>query len=84
MSILKHTFESTPRITNASTPSLQKVLNVCLLVLCGNELMYSWYNPAALKWRTAVRVRTVERTNPNRPTLEHPSNIKHVLYKVSI
>ena len=40
--------------------------------------------PAVLKWRTAVRVRTVERTNPDRPTLEHPSNIKHVLYKVSI
>ena len=39
---------------------------------------------AALKWRTAVRVRTVERTNPDRPVLEHPSNIKPVLYNLSI
>ena len=40
-----------------------------------------WTNTAALKWRTAVRVRTVELTNPDRPDLEHPSNIKHVLQK---
>ena len=36
------------------------------------------------KLRTTVRVHTVERTNPDRPTLEYPSNIKRVLYKVSI
>ena len=31
---------------------------------------------AALKWQTVVWVRTVERSNPDRPALEHPSNIK--------
>ena len=43
----------------------------------------SCYRSAALKWRTAVRVR-VERTNPDRPALEHPSNIKHTCVVQSI
>ena len=29
-----------------------------------------------------VCVRTFERSYPDRPVLEHPSNIKHVLYKI--
>ena len=38
---------------------------------------------AVFKWRTAVWVRTIERTNPDSPALEHPSNIKQ-LYILSI
>ena len=45
---------------------------------------FKYIGSAALKWRTAVRIRTVQHNNPDRPDLEHPSNIKHVLYKVSM
>ena len=49
-------------------------------------LVTSCIKVAVLKWRTAVRVRvrTVERTNPDRPALEHQSNIKQLLYILSI
>ena len=47
------------------------------------SLVTSCIKVAVLKWGTAVRVRTVERTNPDRPALEHQSNIKQ-LYILSI